>query len=401
MNCIIDNQLISFEVFDNFEDGEFCDLEFFFLHGWRSQKEVWHSLIQNLFLDSQNEKSKTETDNLKNRTWNTNLQTENCELKTPKTVESEINIFKRVPESDFKKDQTDNSKLPKNSQDLEVQENNSNKSLKLSQNLEKKTKIRIWTLDLPGFGRSSLPKTTWKVDDYAELVQKFIVFKSQKNTKKIIIGHSFGGRIGIKLAYKLKLENQKIQSKNLSGERQKSALEDGKSEDFNSPKLPGNSPNPLFEKEIPNSNILEAGKLQIDRLILIGSHGFVDNSVLIKVKKLIAKILKPIFQLKFLQNVRKKILQKVGSEDYLERPELLETFKLIIGEDLTDNMRQIDLLTLLIFGENDAMTPPKFGEKMQKLIKNSKLQILKNTGHFAFLDEPKIVSQLIWKFLKK
>lgn len=60
--------------------------------------------------------------------------------------------------------------------------------------IEKHTVTR---LDLPGFGNSSQP-VKWGIYEYADFVEKFI---RQLNLDRLtIIGHSFGGRIGIVLA---------------------------------------------------------------------------------------------------------------------------------------------------------------------------------------------------------
>ena len=59
---------------------------------------------------------------------------------------------------------------------------------------------RIIILDLPGFGESMEPDKIWTIDDYAaalkELLDKLNV------TNPIIIGHSFGGKIGLLYATK-------------------------------------------------------------------------------------------------------------------------------------------------------------------------------------------------------
>lgn len=57
---------------------------------------------------------------------------------------------------------------------------------------------RVFLLDLPGFGITSRPKLDWDIFDYAEFVKKF--FAKIQIKSSIIIGHSFGGRIGIVLA---------------------------------------------------------------------------------------------------------------------------------------------------------------------------------------------------------
>ena len=44
--------------------------------------------------------------------------------------------------------------------------------------------------------------------------------------------------------------------------------------------------------------------------------------------------------------------------------------------------------TLIIHGELDRETPLYTARKYNKLIKNSRLKVLKGCGHFAFIDSP-------------
>ena len=326
MNCVILGQLVSFELFEsNLETGETWQneslenlekveiseietklasenqsgksvekdekkeevLEIFFLHGWRSQKEVWQSLIHSLIEKWEN-----------------------------KSVE----------------------------------------------NSRKMGKIRIWTIDLPGFGGSTVPKEAWSVGNYADLVESFIIQKSSPNSKKVLVGHSFGGRISIKLIAK-------------------------------------NSQQNFLENNLESKNSSIEPNCKIDKLVLIGSAGFACYSIENKLKKVIAKILKPLFKPSLMQALRRKIYTKMGSDDYLETPELVETFKLILDEDLTEDMKLVKSQTLLIYGQKDTEAPPEFGRRMLDLMTNSRLEIISNAGHFTFLDELEIVSDLVWDFL--
>src|SRR5262249_9017294 len=55
----------------------------------------------------------------------------------------------------------------------------------------------VHSLDLPGFGRSTLPAAAWGVADYARLV---VTYLASVNLKPVnLIGHSFGGRVSIVL----------------------------------------------------------------------------------------------------------------------------------------------------------------------------------------------------------
>jgi len=52
--------------------------------------------------------------------------------------------------------------------------------------------------------------------------------------------------------------------------------------------------------------------------------------------------------------------------------------------DLGKWLHRIDVPTLLIWGEEDGLVPPKFGEAYRALIPGSKLVVLSNAGHAPF-----------------
>lgn len=65
--------------------------------------------------------------------------------------------------------------------------------------LEKLTKkYHVIAPDLPCFGESDVPKQVWDFGDYAQYFDGFI--KAKKLTNAVVLGHSFGGGIGLYLA---------------------------------------------------------------------------------------------------------------------------------------------------------------------------------------------------------
>ena len=202
--------------------------------------------------------------------------------------------------------------------------------------------ISIYTIDLPGFGASQIPKGVWGVGDYAEAVKEFIEKLELKNIT--IIGHSFGGRVGIKLAAKF-------------------------------PSL-------------------------VSKLVLADSAGFAMDSSRKNLMGTVAKIAKPFFKPKFMQGLRKQIYKTIGAEDYLATPELQQTFVKVTTEDLSADMKNIVCPTLIITGENDLDTPVEFGQRMNGLIKDSKFSVIKNAGHFSFMDKPQEFVNLLLDFIK-
>lgn len=222
--------------------------------------------------------------------------------------------------------------------------------------LQDQGKYNLYALDLPGFGKTEMPRKDFTLDDYvevvAEFINKFILTppsipppqgEGRRREEIILLGHSFGGRIAIKLA-------------------------------ADHPEL-------------------------IQKLVLVDSGGIRAEPKFKSLKNGLAKILKPIFALSFLKPLRAKLYRMIGAEDYVATPELKQTFLNIVKEDLTSFLRQINIPTLIVWGENDKEVRVTFGHKMHFLIPNSKFIILPGAGHFSFLDKTEEFVEELERFI--
>ncbi len=115
----------------------------------------------------------------------------------------------------------------------------------------------------------------------------------------------------------------------------------------------------------------------VEKLVITGGAGIKPKK---KKKKIFRKIKYKI----------KKIFNKnyiAGSSDYkILSPVMKKTFSNIVSLDLSDYAKQIKSKTLLIYGNLDKETPIYIAKKLNKYIKNSKLIIYKNYGHFAYIE---------------
>jgi pimeloyl-ACP methyl ester carboxylesterase len=66
--------------------------------------------------------------------------------------------------------------------------------------LELGKRYRVVVPDLPGFGKTELVRDDWGIYQYAEWVKNFLAKMGIREC--VVIGHSFGGRVGIILAAK-------------------------------------------------------------------------------------------------------------------------------------------------------------------------------------------------------
>ena len=217
----------------------------------------------------------------------------------------------------------------------------------LAKELEKN--FKVYNVDLPGFGKSDMPKEPFHTDDFGDFLNKFV--QALKIENPILIGHSNGGRTILNYASR-KLGNPK-------------------------------------------------------KIILIDSAGIKPKrklSYYIKVYtfKGLKKFLNLFPSVEMFNNIRQRVLGKFGSSDYKNSPEILrKTMSIIINEDQREKMEQIEAPTLLIWGENDTDTPLEDGRIMEEKIPNASLVVLKNAGHFSYLDSYEECIAIIKSFLKE
>lgn len=75
--------------------------------------------------------------------------------------------------------------------------------------------------------------------------------------------------------------------------------------------------------------------------------------------------------------------------------------KSAIRNNLGEEINQIKKPTLLIWGNNDQVTPPFVGREFHKLITTSELHFVDKCGHAPMMERPEEFNQILHKFLTK
>ena len=75
--------------------------------------------------------------------------------------------------------------------------------------------------------------------------------------------------------------------------------------------------------------------------------------------------------------------------------------KSAIRNNLGEEVSQIKQPTLLIWGQNDNITPPFVGQEFHKLIPNSELHFIDKCGHAPMMERPEEFNTILLKFLRK
>lgn len=209
--------------------------------------------------------------------------------------------------------------------------------------------FKVYNVDLPGFGKSDMLQEPYNTNMFGDFLKNFI--EKLKIDNPILIGHSNGGRTII----------------NYVGR--------------------------------------ELGKAK--KLVLIDSAGIkpkrkIGYYIKVYTFKLLKKFLAIFPDVEMFNNIRERVLGKFGSSDYKNSSEVLRrTMSIIINEDQTEILKNINVPTLLLWGENDEDTPLTDGKIMEKNIKDSALITIKNAGHFSYLDSLSECTEIIKSFLKE
>lgn len=206
--------------------------------------------------------------------------------------------------------------------------------------------MHVYSLDLPGHGKSQEPPEVWGVDQYTQLVEKFIDRLGIKDPA--LIGHSFGGRI----------------------------------------------------------ELLLASRRPIRKMVIVDGAGIKPRrkpKYYLKVYsfKAAKKILPILFGKKKGGELIDRWRGSAGSADYRNSsPMMRAVMSRCVNEDLKHVMPSINASTLLIWGENDTATPLSDAKYMEKHIPDAGLVAFPDCGHYSFLDNPVGFRAVIREFFK-
>lgn len=99
----------------------------------------------------------------------------------------------------------------------------------------------------------------------------------------------------------------------------------------------------------------------------------------------------------------KELVDEVYSitNNRLKAIKIIALAKSAIRNNLGEELSQIKQPTLLVWGNNDSITPPFVAREFNKLIPNSELYFIDKCGHAPMMEVPDEFNAILHKFLKK
>lgn len=207
---------------------------------------------------------------------------------------------------------------------------------------------QVHLIDLPGFGKSPRPKEDWDAIGYSECIYKYM--RDNGIDRADLLGHSFGGKVAIRLASRHPEAVRGLILVNSSG----------------------------LKRQLTGKKKLRADALRVLNRLLKWS----DKT----------------FGTDFFNGW---FVPKFGSRDYKDAGELRNILVKTVNEDVTEDTARITSPAFLLWGELDQETPVDMGKRLNELIENSRLVVLPGKDHFPFLgDGAHLCARYILDFLK-
>lgn len=212
--------------------------------------------------------------------------------------------------------------------------------------------LKVYNPDLPGFGKSPAPKKPWAVDDYVSWVESYC--KKTKLTKFFLMGHSFGGGIAVRFAS-------------------------------------------LHPDKVERLILVDPAIVRVRTLkYYLGVTAAKAGNIVLSV---------PFFS--WLKPLLRRVMYKLlGTRDYQKldlestASSMKETFKKVVEEDLSKYLPAVEARTLVVWGEDDNITPIRQGYFINAKLPNSRMEIIKEARHGINLEFPDVLSEKVLKFLK-
>ena len=145
---------------------------------------------------------------------------------------------------------------------------------------------------------------------------------------------------------------------------------------------------------------------RIKSLILTGSSGLFENGMGDSYpKRSDYEYIKKKTELTFYdpKTATKELVDEVYSitNNRLKAIKIIALAKSAIRNNLGEELNQIKQPTLLVWGNNDTITPPFVAREFNKLIPNSELHFVDKCGHAPMMEVPDEFNAILHKFLKK
>jgi pimeloyl-ACP methyl ester carboxylesterase len=221
---------------------------------------------------------------------------------------------------------------------------------------------RVLALDLPGFGRSEMPRGEISISGYGRCVNQFC--DHHKLDQVVIVGNSMGGFVSAETAIQFPGRVERLVLVSAAG--------------------------------VTSTNLMRRPALTWGRVAaMLGSYGAAHSEDVIK---------RPVVRhaaLGFVMRHPTRLRADLCWEQVhaAGTPGFHDALEALLHYDFRDRLDDISCPTLIVWGNKDMLVPVKDADEFERLIANSRKIIMDDTGHVPMLERPVTFNDCLMEFL--
>jgi pimeloyl-ACP methyl ester carboxylesterase len=222
---------------------------------------------------------------------------------------------------------------------------------------------RVVALDLPGFGHSPLPTWRISIESYGRLVHRFSEALGIGDC--VIVGNSMGGFIAAEAAAAEPERFEKLVLVSAAG--------------VSSARL----------RRRPAETVARMATASAPFLMRLQERGM-------RRPRVRYATFKGLFQ--HPERLRRELLLE-QFHNGAGKPGFLPAVQGLIGYDMLDQLDEVEVPTLIVWGRNDHVVPPQDAIDYGRHLRNSRTVIFDDTGHLPQLERPARFNRILETFL--
>jgi pimeloyl-ACP methyl ester carboxylesterase len=222
---------------------------------------------------------------------------------------------------------------------------------------------RVLALDLPGFGHSPMPDWEISIESYGRLLHRFCDALGVGDCA--VVGNSMGGFISAEAASAQPDRFEKLALVSAAG--------------VSSARL----------RHQPAETVARMATAAAPLLLRLQERG-------LRRPRVRWATFKGLFQ--HPEALRRELLLETFQSG-AGRPGFLPAVQGLVGYDILDQLAEVDVPTLIVWGRNDRVVPPQDAAGFAQRLRNSRTVIFDDTGHLPQLERPTRFNRVLETFL--
>jgi pimeloyl-ACP methyl ester carboxylesterase len=221
---------------------------------------------------------------------------------------------------------------------------------------------RVIAPDLPGFGRSEMPRERISISGFADALDELL--ERLEVERAVVVGNSMGGFAGAEMAIRHPARVERLCLVSAAG---------------------------IAINDLRRQPLLTLAKLSA----WLAAHSAAERERILRRPGYRHLVFSWVFRhpTRLAPDLLWEQIQGTDAPGFVDALDALTSY------DFVDRLPEVSCPTLVVWGRNDALVPVRDAYEFERLIPDARAVVLDETGHCAMLERPRTFNELVERFL--